>query len=45
MANYTSTHTGAIVDSSVTKVSSSGVTESDLSKLNNVTATASEIIN
>lgn len=43
MANYTSTHTGAVVDSSVSKVDSSGVTQSDLSKLNSVTATASEI--
>ena len=43
MANYTSTHTGAVVDSSVTKVNSSGVTQSDLTKLNNVTATASEL--
>jgi len=43
MANYTSTHTGATVDSSVSKVDSSGVTQSDLSKLNSVTATASEI--
>ena len=38
MANYTSTHTGTEVDSAVTKVTSSGVTQSDLSKLNSVTA-------
>ena len=43
MANFTSTHTGAVVDSSVTKVDSSGVTQADLTKLNNVTATASEL--
>ena len=43
MANFRSTHTGAAVDSSVTKVDSSGVTQADLTKLNNVTATASEL--
>ena len=43
MANYTSTHTGTQIDNSVTKVKDSGVTQNDLSKLNSVTATASEI--
>ena len=43
MANYTSAHTGTQIDNSVTKVKDSGVTQNDLSKLNSVTATASEI--
>ena len=43
MANYTSTHTGATIDASVTIVSSSGVTQSDLTKLNAVTSTAIEL--
>src|SRR6056300_556951 len=43
MANYTSTHTGAVIDASVTKVSSSGVTQADLSKLNAVTSSATEL--
>ena len=43
MANYTSAHTGTQIDNSVTKVKDSGVTQTDLSKLNSVTATASEI--
>ena len=36
-------HTGTQIDNSVTKVKDSGVTQNDLSKLNSVTATASEI--
>jgi len=43
MANYTSVHTGAVVDASVTKVSASGVTQADLTKLNAVTSTAAEL--
>lgn len=43
MANYTSAHTGTEIDSSITKVKDSGVTENDLSKLNSVTATAAEL--
>jgi hypothetical protein len=43
MANYTSTHTGATIDASVTIVSSSGVTQSDLTKLNAVTSSAIEL--
>ena len=43
MANYTSTHTGATIDASVTIVSSSGVTQSDLTKLNAVTSSAVEL--
>tara|TARA_R100001510_G_scaffold45721_1_gene42476 strand:+ start:8615 stop:8854 length:240 start_codon:yes stop_codon:yes gene_type:complete len=43
MANFTSTHTGTEIDDNVTKVKDSGVTQSDLSKLNSLTATASEI--
>ena len=43
MANYTSAHTGNEVDNAVTKVKDSSVTESDLSKLHSVTATATEI--
>jgi len=43
MANYTSTHTGTEIDNNITKVKDSGVTQSDLAKLNGVTASASEI--
>ena len=43
MANYISSHSGSTIDSSVTKVNSSGVTQSDLEKLNDVTASASEL--
>jgi len=43
MANYTSTHTGATIDASVTIVSGSGVTQSDLTKLNAVTSSAIEL--
>lgn len=43
MANYTSSHTGTEIDSNITKVKDSGVTENDLSKLNSVTATAAEL--
>ena len=43
MANYTSTHTGATIDASVTIISGSGVTQSDLIKLNAVTSTAVEL--
>tara|TARA_R100000329_G_scaffold139630_1_gene121605 strand:- start:375 stop:653 length:279 start_codon:yes stop_codon:yes gene_type:complete len=43
MANYISSHSGSTIDSSVTKVNSSGVTQNDLTKLNAVTATAAEI--
>ena len=43
MANYTSAHTGTEIDSNITKVKDSGVTENDLSKLNSVTATAAEL--
>lgn len=43
MANYISSHTGATIDSAITKVDSSGVTQSDLTKLNAVTSTASEL--
>ncbi len=43
MANYTSTHTGATIDASVTIVSSSGVTQSDLIKLNAITSSAVEL--
>ena len=43
MANYTSTHTGATIDASVTIVSGSGVTQSDLTKLNAVTSSAVEL--
>ncbi|BAQ85219.1 filamentous hemagglutinin [uncultured Mediterranean phage uvMED] len=43
MANYTSTHTGAVIDASVTIISGSGVTQSDLTKLNAVTSSAVEL--
>ena len=43
MANYTSTHTGAVIDASVTKVSASGVTQADFTKLNAVTSSATEL--
>ncbi len=43
MANYISSHTGAVIDSAVTKVENSGVTQLDLTKLNAVTADASEL--
>jgi hypothetical protein len=43
MANYTSAHTGNQVDNAVTKVKDSNVTQSDLSKLHSLTATATEI--
>jgi len=43
MANFTSTHTGSVIDASVTKVSSSGVTQADLTKLNAVTSSATEL--
>jgi hypothetical protein len=43
MANYTSTHTGATIDASVTIISGSGVTQSDLVKLNAVTSSAVEL--
>ena len=43
MANYTSSHTGATIDNSITKVDSSGVTQADLTKLNTVSASASEL--
>ena len=43
MANYTSTHTGATIDASVTIISGSGVTQSDLTKLNAVTSSAVEL--
>lgn len=43
MANYTSAHTGTEIDSNITKLKDSGVTENDLSKLNSVTATAAEL--
>mgnify|MGYP003117287172 CR=1 FL=1 len=43
MANYTSAHTGNQVDNAVTKVKDSSVTQSDLSKLHSLTATATEI--
>ena len=43
MANFTSTHTGATIDASVTIISGSGVTQSDLIKLNAVTSTAVEL--
>lgn len=43
MANYISSHTGAVIDSAVTKVDNSGVTQSDLTKLNSVTANATEL--
>ena len=43
MANYTSTHTGATIDASVTIISGSGVTQSDLIKLNAVTSSAIEL--
>jgi hypothetical protein len=43
MANYTSAHTGTEIDNGITKVKDSGVTQSDLSKLNSLTATATEI--
>jgi len=43
MANYTSAHTGTEIDSNITKVKDSGVTENDLLKLNSVTATAAEL--
>ena len=43
MANFTSTHTGTEIDDNVTKVKDSGVTQSDLTKLNSLTASASEI--
>lgn len=43
MANYTSAHTGTEIDSNITKVKDSGVTENDLSKLNSITATAAEL--
>ena len=42
-ANTLTTHTGTVIDSSITKVNGSGVTQSDLSKLNSVTASASEL--
>ncbi len=43
MANFTSVHTGATIDASVTIISSSGVTQSDLTKLNAVTSSAVEL--
>ena len=43
MGNYTSSHTGAVIDSSVSKVNASGVTQADFTKLNELTATSSEI--
>ena len=43
MANFTSVHTGATIDASVTIISGSGVTQSDLTKLNAVTSSAVEL--
>src|SRR5210317_274657 len=43
MANFTSVHTGATIDASVTIISSSGITQSDLTKLNAVTSSAVEL--
>src|SRR5210317_1155932 len=43
MANFTSVHTGATIDASVTIISGSGVTQSDITKLNAVTSSAVEL--
>jgi len=43
MANYTSAHSGTEIDTNLSKVKDSGVTQSDLSKLKSVTATATEL--
>ena len=43
MANYQSSHTGATIDDAVGKVANSGVTQADLTKLSDVTATAAQL--
>jgi hypothetical protein len=43
MGNYISSHNGGTIDSAITKVDSSGVSQADLAKLKAVTADASEL--
>ena len=43
MANYTSTHTGAVIDAAVTKITATSSSATELNLLDGVTATTAEI--
>ena len=43
MANYTSSHTGATIDSAVTKIAATNSSATELNLLDGVTATTAEI--
>ena len=43
MANYTSSHTGAVIDAAVTKIAATTSSAAELNLLDGVTATTAEI--
>ena len=44
MANYTSAHSGAVIDSAVTKVAATTASASELNTLDGITATTAESV-